>query len=59
MNITGDAVVTTIVASSEGKIDMSVFDDPDAGVLHEADFDIDEAAEGRLAKVAHEHDHHK
>lgn len=59
VNITGDAVVTTIVASSEGKIDMSVFDDPDAGVLHEADFDIDEAAEGRLAKVAHEHDHHK
>ena len=36
VNITGDAVVTTIVAKGEGKIDLAVFDDPEAGVI-EAD----------------------
>ena len=33
VNITGDAVVSTIVAKTEGKIDMAVFDDPDAGLI--------------------------
>ncbi len=36
VNITGDAVVSTIVAKGEGKIDMAVFDDPDAGVIEDA-----------------------
>ncbi|MBB5721984.1 Na+/H+-dicarboxylate symporter [Loktanella ponticola] len=36
VNITGDAVVTTIVAKGEGKIDMDVFNDPDAGVVDDA-----------------------
>ena len=31
VNVTGDAVVTTIVSRSEDKIDMSVFNDPEAG----------------------------
>jgi len=31
VNITGDAVVTTIVARSENSIDMTIFNDPDAG----------------------------
>ncbi|WP_299962877.1 dicarboxylate/amino acid:cation symporter [uncultured Roseobacter sp.] len=34
VNITGDAVVTTIVAKSEGKADMAIFDNPEAGVIH-------------------------
>ncbi len=33
VNITGDAVVTTIVAKTEGQIDMGVYNDPDAGVI--------------------------
>lgn len=35
VNVTGDAVVTTIVAKSENKIDLSVFNDPDAGEMDE------------------------
>ncbi|WP_045388626.1 dicarboxylate/amino acid:cation symporter [Falsirhodobacter sp. alg1] len=33
VNITGDAIVTTIVAKGEGKVDMAVFNDPDAGLV--------------------------
>ena len=36
VNITGDAVVTTIVARSEGELDMNVFDDPQAGMEFES-----------------------
>lgn len=35
VNITGDSMVTTIVAKSEGELDMDVFNDPDAGVIYE------------------------
>jgi Na+/H+-dicarboxylate symporter len=31
VNVTGDAVITTIVARSENSIDMDVFNNPDAG----------------------------
>ncbi|WP_299649024.1 dicarboxylate/amino acid:cation symporter [uncultured Jannaschia sp.] len=40
VNITGDAVVTTIIAKSEGKVDVGVFDDPEAGVIAEDVTDI-------------------
>jgi Na+/H+-dicarboxylate symporter len=53
VNITGDAVVSAIVAKGEGKIDMAVFNDPDAGAMTDEDLEIDEAAEGRLAEVVH------
>lgn len=36
VNITGDAVVTTIVARSEGELDMAIFDDPLAGAEYES-----------------------
>ncbi|MCA0041964.1 dicarboxylate/amino acid:cation symporter [Celeribacter litoreus] len=55
VNITGDAVVTTIVAKGEGKIDLAIFSDPDAGVLTDDDIHIDEAAEAELAVAAHKH----
>ncbi|MEZ5465007.1 MAG: dicarboxylate/amino acid:cation symporter [Lysobacteraceae bacterium] len=32
VNITGDAMVTTVVAKSEGELDMEVFNDPNAGL---------------------------
>jgi Na+/H+-dicarboxylate symporter len=33
VNVTGDAVVTSIVARGEGKLDLEVFNDPEAGVI--------------------------
>lgn len=39
VNVTGDAVVTTIVARSEKTLDMGVFNDPNAGVV-EADIHL-------------------
>lgn len=57
VNITGDAVVSAIVAKTEGKLDMAVFNDPDAGTITESEFDIDEEAEARLAAAARAHPH--
>lgn len=37
VNVSGDAAVSTIVAKSEGKLERSVFEDPDAGTLDTAD----------------------
>ena len=55
VNITGDAVVSTIVAKREGKLDMDVFNDPEAGVITSDEFEIDTEAEARLASAAHPH----
>ncbi|GGE36660.1 sodium:dicarboxylate symporter [Primorskyibacter flagellatus] len=55
VNITGDAVVSTIVGKQEGKIDMAVFNDPDAGVMDDDDLDMDETAERDLAQYARPH----
>lgn len=35
VNITGDSMVTTIVAKSEGELDMDIFNDPDADSVRE------------------------
>ena len=35
VNVTGDSMVTTIVAKSEGELDMDVFNDPNAGLAFE------------------------
>lgn len=37
VNITGDSMVTTVVAKSEGEIDLDVFNDPDAGVIYDVE----------------------
>ncbi len=55
VNVTGDAVVTAIVAKSEGKLDQGVFDDPDAGALTGDELSIDPEAEERLAHLARPH----
>ena len=48
VNVTGDAVVSTIVAKTEGKVDLAVFDDPDAGMIDEDDdIRLDAGAEAR------------
>lgn len=53
VNISGDAVVTTIVAKTEGQLDLAVYQDPEAGMQYEGELDIDEGAEERLAKIVH------
>ncbi len=52
VNITGDAVVSTIVAKREGKLDMDIFNDPDAGMLTGDELEIDLEAEAALADAA-------
>ncbi len=37
VNVTGDALVTTIVAKSEGKMNVDVFNDPNSGEVEEID----------------------
>lgn len=51
VNVTGDAVVTCIVAKSEKEIDLEVFADENAGMVEE--LGIDDASEEALAKVVH------
>ncbi len=53
VNITGDAVVSTIVAKGEGQVDMETFNNPDAGIMTGDDLHIDEADEAILAEAAH------
>jgi Na+/H+-dicarboxylate symporter len=51
VNVTGDAVVTCVVAKSEKELEMSIFHDADAGSVEE--LDIDNADEEALAEVVH------
>jgi len=44
VNVTGDAVVTSIVAKSEGKMDLEIYNNPTIGELDEVHLeDIDAA----------------
>ncbi len=52
VNVTGDAVVSAIVANSEGKLDMAVFEDPEAGTMTGDDLEISHEAELELAEAA-------
>ncbi len=51
VNVSGDAAVTTIVAKAEGKLDLAVFNDPEAGTLYGEDIHVDEQVEEELAQV--------
>ncbi|TQV81563.1 dicarboxylate/amino acid:cation symporter [Aliikangiella coralliicola] len=51
VNVSGDAVVSSVVAKSEGKLDTSIFDDPDAGAFDVDETHIDEATEKELAET--------
>ena len=35
VNVTGDAMVTAVVAKSENRMDLSIYNDPDAGVIED------------------------
>ena len=51
VNVSGDAVVTTIVAKSEGKMDIKTFDDATAGLAEGGDLLINERVERDIAKT--------
>ncbi len=51
VNVSGDAVVSVIVAKSEGKLDLEIFNDPNAGSLTSDDIHIDPNIERELADV--------
>ena len=39
VNVTGDAVVTSVVAKSEGKMDLAIYNDPDVGEVDELELE--------------------
>ncbi|MDN5620079.1 MAG: dicarboxylate/amino acid:cation symporter [Psychrobacter sp.] len=51
VNVGGDAAVTTIVAKSEGKMDLALYNDPNAGTKDVFDGHIDEENEREFSKV--------
>lgn len=51
VNVGGDAAVTAIVAKSEGKLDTSIFNDPNAGAKDVFDGHIDEASEAEFTGI--------
>ncbi len=54
VNVSGDAVVSVIVAKSEGKLDAAVYNNPDAGILTDDSLEIDEEVEREIAEVVKE-----
>ncbi|MCK5918933.1 MAG: dicarboxylate/amino acid:cation symporter, partial [Cocleimonas sp.] len=52
VNVSGDATVSSIVAKSEGKLDVSIYNDPNAGI-HDSDevLEIDDSVEAEMADV--------
>ena len=54
VNVSGDAVVSTVVAKGEGKLNVSVFNDPEAGAFDTADVHIDAEVEREMAVAIQE-----
>ena len=51
VNVSGDAVVSVIVAKSEGKFDESVFNDPKAGLISDKDLEISKDVEKEMQDI--------
>ncbi|MGK0442935.1 MAG: Na+/H+-dicarboxylate symporter [Pseudohongiellaceae bacterium] len=51
VNVSGDAIVSTVVAKSEGKLNIDVYNDPNAGIFSEDEVAIDEVQEKELAET--------
>ncbi len=51
VNVSGDAVVSTIVAKSEGKLDLAVYNDPEAGSFDTDDVHLDLDVEREMAQT--------
>jgi len=54
VNVTGDAAVSVIVAKSENKLNIEIYNDPDAGVITEDDLDIPDEIEKEIAEMVQE-----
>ncbi|HHE06111.1 MAG TPA: dicarboxylate/amino acid:cation symporter [Epsilonproteobacteria bacterium] len=54
VNVSGDAAVSVIVGKSEGKLDETVYNDPEAGTLTDDDLDIPDDVEHEIAEVIQE-----
>ena len=58
VNVSGDAVVSVIVAKSEGQLDLDVYNDPEAGAFNTEDAHLDKEVEREMAQmVRNTHDH--
>lgn len=52
VNVSGDAVVSTIVAKSEGKLNVAIYNDPEAGMVDVSEaVHIDKRVEAEMAKT--------
>ncbi len=51
VNVSGDAVVTVVVAKSENKLNLDTYNDPDAGIIVTDNLQIDLESEKELADV--------
>ncbi len=51
VNISGDAVVSAVVAKSEGKLQQTTFNDPNAGIFDPQQTHIDQENEEALANI--------
>ena len=51
VNISGDAVVSAVVAKSEGKLEQSTFNDPNAGIFDLQQTHLDQESEKALADI--------
>lgn len=54
VNVSGDATVSVIVAKSEKKLNTTIYNDPQAGILTEDSIHIDREAEHAIANVVKE-----
>ena len=50
-NVSGDVVVTFIVSKSEGKLGLSVYNDPEACTLNTSDVYIDQSVDDEVVAV--------
>ncbi|WP_444998019.1 dicarboxylate/amino acid:cation symporter [Aliikangiella sp. IMCC44359] len=51
VNVSGDAVVSSVVAKSEGKLNIDIYNDPEAGVLDGDETELNLKTEKALADV--------
>lgn len=57
VNITGDAMVSTVVAKNEGKLDVDVYNDPNAGVFDDdEEIKFDDEVEKEFAEIVEDKD---
>ena len=52
VNITGDAMVSTVVGKSEDNIDVDIYNDPDAGIVDvDEEIHVDEDVEKEFQEI--------